>query len=375
MSQRDFYEVLGVERTASEEDIKRAYRKLALQYHPDRNPDNPEAEQKFKEAAEAYDVLRDPERRANYDRYGTADPFGHGFGGGFASADDIFSQFSDIFGDLFGFGGRSRGGPRPQAGADLRYNMTISFRQAARGVEQHIRVPRQTPCEECGGSGAAPGTKPEPCQKCGGTGQVRHRQGPFQFSVPCAACGGEGYTIAKPCPSCKGQGAVIHERELTVRIPAGVYSGARLRLRGEGELGLHGGPPGDLYVVLQVEDDKTFARQGQDLIYRAEISFPQAALGARIEVPGLDESLNLDIPAGTQSGTVLRLAGKGLPYPGEKRTGDLLVEVRVLTPANLNEEQKRLLREFEKATRAREKTLSGKLKKAAGKLSKAVRGD
>lgn len=369
MSQRDFYEVLGVARDASDEDIKRAYRKLALQYHPDRNPDNPEAEQKFKEAAEAYDALRDPERRANYDRYGSPDPFGHG--GGFSNAEDIFSQFSDIFGDLFGFSARSRG-PRAEVGADLRYNLTISFRQAAKGAEVPISIPRHVPCDECEGTGAAKGTKAETCKQCGGSGQVRHSQGFFQISVPCAACGGKGYTIPHPCPKCKGQGIVQQKRDLTVRIPAGVYDGARLRLRGEGELGAHGGPPGDLYVVLRVEEDKTFARQGQDLVYTATISFPQAALGVRIEVPGLDESLDLEIPKGTQSGSVFRLGGKGLPYPGEKRVGDLLVEVRVQTPTKLNEEQERLLREFEKLTQDQEKSLSGKVKKAMHKFGKAM---
>lgn len=373
MSQRDFYEVLGVARDASEDEIKRAYRKLALQYHPDRNPDNPEAEQKFKEAAEAYDALRDPERRANYDRYGTPDPFGNGFGGGFSNAEDIFSQFSDIFGDLFGFGGRRGGGPRPQAGADLRYNLTISFRQAAKGAEVPITIPRHVTCDECDGSGAAPGTQRESCKHCGGSGQVRHSQGFFQISVPCTACGGQGFTIPHPCPKCKGQGVVQQQRELTVRIPAGVYNGARLRLRNEGEAGVHGGPPGDLYVVLRVEEDKTFARQGQDLVYTATVSFPQAALGVRIEVPSLEEEpLDLEVPKGTQSGAVFRLTGKGLPYPGEKRVGDLLVEVRVETPTKLNEEQERLLREFEKATKAKEKTLSGKVKKAVHKFGKAM---
>lgn len=371
----DFYEVLGVTRTSSEEEIKRAYRKLALQYHPDRNPDNPEAEQKFKEAAEAYDCLRDPERRANYDRYGSADPFGSGgFGGGFSNADDIFSQFSDIFGDLFGFGGGARGrrGPRPTAGADLRYNMTISFRQAAKGAEVPITIPRQVPCEECEGSGAAPGTSRETCKQCGGSGQVRHTQGFFQVSVPCAACGGQGETIANPCPRCKGKGSVQQSRELTVRIPAGVYDNARLRLRGEGELGTYGGPPGDLYVVLRVEEDKTFDRQGQDLIYSTKISFPQAALGVRVKVPGLDEELDLEIPKGTQSGKVFRLTGQGLPYPGENRIGDLLVEVRVETPTGLNAEQEELLRRFEELTKKQEKTISGKVKKAMNKLGKAM---
>lgn len=371
MSQRDFYEILGVERDASDDEIKSAYRKLALKYHPDRNPDNPEAEQSFKEAAGAYDVLRNPERRANYDRYGSADPFGGG--GGFSNTNDIFSQFGDIFGDLFGFGRSERGGgPRPQAGSDLRYNMSIDFLQAAKGAEITITIPRHEPCPECEGSGAAPGSKTETCKHCGGAGQVRHTQGFMQFAVQCPSCGGQGKVITTPCPKCKGQGVVVRERELSVRIPAGVYDGARLRLRGEGEMGIHGGPPGDLYVVLRVEEDKVFARQGQDLMYTAEISFPDATLGVRIEVPGLDESLELEIPKGTQSGAVFRLGGKGLPYPGERRVGDLLVEVKVLTPTKLNEEQIRLIKEFDKATKAKDKTLTGKLKKAAGKIGKAM---
>ncbi|HJB64947.1 MAG TPA: molecular chaperone DnaJ [Candidatus Mailhella merdavium] len=374
MSQRDFYEVLGVARNASAEEIKHAYRKLALQYHPDRNPDDPEAEQKFKEAAEAYDTLRDPERRANYDRYGTADPFGAGRGG-FSSAEDIFSQFGDIFGDLFGFGARTRGGgPRPEAGADLRYNMKISFRQAASGTEVPIKIPRHEECEDCHGKGTAPGTNTEPCKQCGGSGQVRHSQGFFQISVPCGACGGLGYTIPHPCPKCKGKGTILKNHELNVRIPAGVYTGARLRLRGEGEAGVHGGPPGDLYVVLTVEDDKTFERDGQNLIYTTEISFPQAALGARIEVPTLDDPIELDIPKGTQSGAVFRLQGKGLPYPGEQRKGDLLIEVRVLTPTKLSEDQIRILKEFEEATKAKDSGIAGKVKKAMNKIGKAVKG-
>lgn len=370
MSQ-NFYDVLGVAQSATEDDIKRAYRKLALKYHPDHNPDNPESEAKFKEAAEAYDVLRDPERRANYDRYGTADPFGRG-NNGFSSTDDIFSHFSDIFGDIFGFSQSSRG-PRPQAGADLRYNMSLSFLQAARGCEIPISIPHRVNCQECGGSGAAKGTHPETCRQCGGTGQVRHNQGFFQMSVPCAACGGKGMTIAKPCPKCKGHGQVMEQREISVRIPAGVFSGARLRVRNEGEAGTYGGPAGDLYVVLTVEADKVFGRKDQNLTYRADISFPQAALGHRIQIPGLDddsEPIELLIPKGTQSGTVLRVPGKGLPFVGEKRIGDLLVEIRVLTPSKLTSEQENLLTQFEEL--GQQTSLKAKTKGALHKLGKAM---
>jgi molecular chaperone DnaJ len=252
--------------------------------------------------------------------------------------------------------------------------MNISFVQAAKGAEVPISIPRHVTCTECGGNGAAPGTKPETCAKCNGSGQIRHSQGFFQVSAPCAACGGRGQTIPHPCPKCKGQGIVQQQRSLTVRIPAGVYNGARLRLRGEGEAGIHGGPSGDLYVVLRVEEDKTFARQGQNLIYTAKISFPEAALGARIQVPGLpdEDPMDMDIPKGTQSGSVFRLAGKGLPYPGENRTGDMLVEVIVLTPSKLTAEQEELLREFDRLTKEQENTISGKVKKAMGKFGKAM---
>ncbi len=368
MSQRDYYEILGVAKDASEDEIKRAYRKLALKYHPDHNPDNPEAEQKFKEAAEAYDVLRNPERRAHYDRFGTADPQGMG-GAGFSSAEDIFAQFGDIFGDIFGFtgGGRSRG-PRPQQGDDLRYNMTISFREAAMGVEKPIKLPRHMECPECGGSGAAKGTSRETCKQCGGTGQVAIRQGFMQFVQPCHACHGRGYTIPKPCPKCKGDGIVETVRELSVRIPAGVYDGARLRLRGEGEMGIHGGPNGDLYVVLHVEDDDVFDRDEQNLIYTASITFPQAALGTRIQIPSINdgEMLELDIPKGTQNGKVFTIRGKGLKYPGQNRMGDLLVQVEVKTPTKLSSKQEELLREFERLSEEQGKGLFGKVKKAMG---------
>lgn len=370
MVQLDYYEVLGVARDASEDEIKRAYRKKALENHPDRNPDNPEAEQRFKDAAEAYEVLRDPDKRARYDAYGHAG-LGNGGNGGFASAEDIFAHFGDIFGDIFGFsmGGRRGGGPRPTAGADLRYNLNVTFAQAAKGAEINLTIPRQETCEDCKGKGTAPDTERETCRQCGGAGQVRNTQGFFQFVVPCPACHGQGFTIPHPCPRCKGKGTVHTTRELSVRIPAGVDSGTRLRVRGEGEPGTHGGPHGDLYVFINVEEDKTFQRQGQDLVLVRDISFVQAALGHTLEVPGLDGPLELKIPRGTQSGKVFSLPGKGLPYIGQKRSGDLLVKIVVVTPTGLSADQEKLLRDFEALSEGKPME---KVKRAARKLGKAM---
>lgn len=369
MSQRDYYEILGVERNATEEELKKAYRKKAMQYHPDRNPDDPQADELFKEAAEAYDVLRDQDKRSRYDRYGHAGV--NGGGQGFGSAEDIFSNFGDIFGDFFGFsaGSRSRG-PRPTVGSDLRYNLHISFRQASKGDEVTIKVPRMSTCPECSGSRSAPGSSPETCPQCKGSGQMRHNQGFFQISMPCGRCNGEGMIISHPCPKCKGQGQIQEYRELSVKIPAGIDTGNRLRVRGEGEAGQHGGPNGDLYVFIEVEEDKTFERHGQDLLYPIELSMVQAALGERIEVPTLDEAVPVEIPAGTQSGEIFRLDGLGLPNPAKPgRVGDLLVEVKVLTPKNLSKRQQELLQEF--ASLEEEKPLK-KAKKLFKKVGKAM---
>ncbi|MDR1946663.1 MAG: molecular chaperone DnaJ [Desulfovibrio sp.] len=367
MNQRDYYEVLGVSRSADEVEIKRAYRKLALQYHPDHNSGDAEAEYKFKEAAEAYDVLRDAGKRARYDRFGHAGVQGSG-AGGFGSTEDIFAHFSDIFGDLFGFSHASRG-PRAMSGDDLRYNLNITFAQAAKGDEITLRLQKRVACSECRGSGAAPGTKPETCRQCNGTGQVRRSQGFFQIAMPCPVCRGSGQMIARPCPKCKGEGIVAEMRELAVRVPAGVDTGTRLRVRGEGEPGVHGGPPGDLYVVLSVEPDKRYQREGQNLLCSQEITFVQAALGHKIDAPGLDGPLPLEIPAGIQSGSLLRLPGEGLPYPGQKRRGDMLVEIKVLTPTHLSDQQIEILREFERATEQRPLE---KVKRAAKKIKEAI---
>ncbi|CAK7029355.1 MAG: Chaperone protein DnaJ [Desulfovibrio sp.] len=350
---RDYYEILEVERTASGDEIKRAYRQMALKYHPDRNPDDPEAEQKFKEAAEAYDVLRDSEKRSRYDKFGHEGVNGGGFGP-FSSSEDIFSHFSDIFGDLFGFStGGGRRGSRAQAGADLRYNLSISLRQAAKGDEISLKIPKRVACPECDGSGAAPGTSPETCPQCGGAGQVRFNQGFFQIAQPCGACRGTGQYIKTPCPRCKGAATVQDVRELSVRVPPGVDTGNRLRLRGEGEPGMFGGSPGDLYVVLHVDDDPVFHREGPNLLLSQEITMVQAALGDTIEVPGLDEPMKLEIPKGTQSGELFRLAGGGLPVVNTSRMGDLLVEVKVLTPTSLSAKQEELLQAFAEAEAAK----------------------
>lgn len=343
---RDYYEVLGVERDAADDEIKKAYRQMAFKFHPDRNPDDPEAESKFKEAAEAYEVLRNPETRARYDRFGHEGLGGNGFGG-FGSTEDVFSAFSDIFGEFFGFGGRSARGPRPQAGNDLRYDLSVGFRDAAKGTEVTLKIPKNVPCHICGGNGAEPGTSPEVCKQCNGTGQVVQSQGFFRIAVTCPICRGVGKVVTHPCKECHGRGVTRQIRELKVRVPAGVDDGSRLRLRGEGEPGQHGGPPGDLYVMLRVEPDKVFEREGQNLILHEDITFVQAALGHKLEVPTLDGQETMEIPKGTQSGEIFSLRGLGLPVPGTNRSGDLLVEVRVVTPKNISKKQEELLREFE----------------------------
>lgn len=372
MSKRDYYEILGVSTGASQDEIKSAYRKLALKYHPDRNPDDPEAEAQFKEAAEAYEVLGNEEKRQTYDRFGHEGVSGNGYSG-FSSNEDIFGAFSDIFGEVFGFSTGGRGGAnRPRPGADLRYNLNVSFREAAKGAEVDITIPVEQECETCEGSGAAPGTTPDTCSHCGGSGTIQQAQGFFRIQATCPQCRGAGQMIADPCDECMGRGTVIRDKDLKVRIPAGVDNNSRLRLRGEGEAGFNGGPPGDLYVVILVEPDDVFERQGQNLIISREISFVEAALGHRMEVPTLDEPVNLDIPKGTQSGQLFRLRELGLPHLGSTHKGDLVVEIKVKTPKNLNSRQEELLREFAEIEASK---LSTKAKGFFKKAKEKVMGD
>jgi molecular chaperone DnaJ len=347
MSKRDYYEVLGVNRDASDEDIKKAYRKLAMKHHPDRNPDNPKAEEQFKEAKEAYETLSDGQKRAAYDQYGhqafdAGGMGGAGFGG-FGGAAGF--DFSDIFGDIFG--GGSRGRSSVHRGADLRYNMEITLEEAARGTEAQIRVPTMAECDTCHGTGAKPGTSPTTCSTCGGHGQVRMQQGFFSIQQTCPRCHGSGKMIASPCDTCHGTGRVKQHKTLSVKIPAGVDNDDRIRLSGEGEAGVNGGPSGDLYVAIHIKPHSVFQREHNDLHCEMPISFATAALGGEIEIPTLDGSARIKIPAETQSGKIFRLRGKGIKGVRSSGYGDLHCHVMVETPINLTERQKELLREFE----------------------------
>jgi molecular chaperone DnaJ len=338
----DFYDVLGVSRDADLSAIKKAYRRLALQYHPDKNPGDRHAEERFKQAAEAYAVLSDPEKRRRYDAYGRA---GLGAQAGFQGFDqEIFGDFSDILGDLFGFGGVFGGGRRRRrgrAGRDLRYDLEIDFEEAVRGLETRVKIPRLEACDTCGGSGAAPGGV-ETCAHCNGRGQVAFQQGFFTIARACGHCRGAGKRIVKPCPACRGEGRVRAERDLTVRIPAGVDDGMQLRLAGEGEAGSGGGPRGDLYVMIHVREHDLFRREDNDIHSAVDVTFAQAALGATREVPTLEGDYELTIPAGTQSGTRFRLRGRGVPSLDGRGRGDHYVTVRVQTPESLNAEQRGL---------------------------------
>jgi len=346
-TKRDYYDILGVQRTASSEEVKSAFRRMAKQYHPDRNPGDAECEQKFREAAEAYEVLSDEEKRRRYDRYGHAGLEGAGVHD-FRSAEDIFSSAfheffggSGLFGDIFG---PRRRGPRP--GSDLLVRLDIELEEAARGSTRTVEIRRQEYCPTCDGSGAKPGTRPKTCDYCGGRGQVVTARGFFQMATTCPACGGEGQRIADPCSSCKGSGRAVHEAEVQVPIPPGVDTGTVLQLRGQGEPGDPGGPRGNLRVQIRVRPHAFFSREGNDLVCQVPISFSQAALGAEVEVPTLDGPTMLEIPRGTQSGEVFKLRGRGMPDINGRGRGDELVEVALETPKRLSTRQEELFREL-----------------------------
>lgn len=343
---RCYYEVLEIERGASDEEIKKSYRRLAMQYHPDRNPGDHEAEDRFKEAAEAYEVLSDPQKRSIYDQYGHEGLSGAGYQG-FSGFEDIFSSFGSIFEDVFGFGGgRARGRTAPRAGADLRYDLKISFLEAASGTTRDIDVEKYERCEGCRGSGAAPGTSPEVCRYCQGRGQVTQSSGLFSVRSTCPQCRGQGSVITQPCAQCRGTGRTRIAKTVQLKIPAGVETGSRLRLRGEGESGDPGGPAGDLYVFIYVDPHEFFERNDDDLYCRVPISFVQAALGGTVEVPTLNGNEKLKIPRGTQSGKTFRLKGKGIPHLRGFGRGDQIIETVVAIPTNLTRKQEELLREF-----------------------------
>ena len=345
-NKRDCYEILGVLKNASDQEIKSAYRKLALKYHPDKNPGDKEAEEKFKEAAEAYSILSDAEKRARYDSYGY-----NGLQGGFSGFDpSTFGDFGDIlgefFGDIFGGGRRRRGGP--ERGKDLGYDLKIDFKEAAFGITTKIKIPRQETCSDCDGRGTPKGKDPVKCSTCGGSGKQNFQQGFFSVSRTCQQCGGSGQIITEPCESCRGRGRVLKEKTLEVRIPAGVDNGSRLRIQGEGEAGRHNGPSGDLYVVIHVEEHPFFQRQESDIYSRITIGVTQAVLGVELLVPTLEDDVKLKIPEGTQTGTVFRLRGKGVAILGERGRGDQFVTVNVVIPSKLTKEQRRLFEELDK---------------------------
>ncbi len=348
----DYYEALGVTRTADDKTLKAAFRKLAMQYHPDRNPDDPEAERKFKEIGEAYETLKDPQKRAAYDRFGHAafenGGMGGGFGNGFGGAGGFADIFEDIFGEMMG-GGRRRSNGGRERGADLRYNMEVTLEEAYAGKTAQIRVPTSITCDECSGSGAKPGSQPTTCTMCSGSGRVRAAQGFFSVERTCPGCNGRGQIIKDPCSKCHGQGRVTQERSLSVNIPAGIEDGTRIRLAGEGEAGLRGGPAGDLYIFLSVKPHEFFQRDGADLYCKVPISMTTAALGGQFEVSTLDGTqTRVKVPEGTQNGKQFRLKGKGMPVLRQSVTGDLYIQIDIETPQNLSKRQRELLEEFEK---------------------------
>ena len=375
MAKRCYYEVLEVERTAGDAELKTAFRKLAMQWHPDRNPSDKSSEHRFKEINEAYEILKDPDKRAAYDRFGHA-AFEHGGPGHAGGFTDVASAFSDIFDDLFGMGGRrGRGGGR-ERGADLRYTMEISLEEAYAGKTAQVRIPTSVTCEACSGSGAKTGTRPKACPTCAGSGRIRHAQGFFTLERTCPSCQGRGQVIDNPCPSCSGSGRVTRERALSVNIPAGVEDGTRIRLAGEGEAGVRGGPPGDLYIFLSLASHAFFQREGADLHCRVPISMVAAALGGDFEVPTINGgNTRVKVPEGTQSGRRFRLQGKGMPVLRSKQTGDMYVQVVVETPQKLTKRQRELLAEFErlssKETHPESAGFFGKVKEFLGRAGSA----
>ena len=355
MSERSYYEILGVSKTANDDEIKKAYRQLAIKYHPDKNKGNKEAEEKFKEAAEAYEVLKDPSKRRAYDQFGKAGV--NASGGGSQYGQTVYTDFSEIFGDFGGgifesfFGGRGGGGNRsgPRRGNDLKYNLDITLEDAALGRESKIEIPRAETCNECTGTGAQKGSSPVKCPDCGGTGQVRHTQGFFSVTSTCSRCAGRGTVITNPCKVCNGMGLVEKRRTIYIKIPPGVESGSRIKISGEGEAGPNGGPHGDLYVVTHIKKHELFERQGNDLIITKTIPFTMAILGGEIEVPTIEgKNISMRIPEGTESGQVFRLKGNGIPYLGSYGKGDQHVIIRLEIPKKISKKQKELLEEFVK---------------------------
>ncbi len=352
MTKNDYYEILEVSRDATAEQIKKAYRKKALKYHPDRNPDNKEAEEKFKEASEAYEVLSDQQKRSLYDRFGHDGLKNSGFSG-FTGFEDIFSSFGDIFEDFFGFddmfgmgGGRRRRRSSARRGADLRYDLTITLHEAAFGKEDHIEVQKHEKCTECSGTGATPGTEPTVCPLCRGAGRVAQQQGFFSIATTCPKCKGQGAIISSPCKQCRGAGVIEKEKTLKIKIPPGVETGMQLKLANEGEPGQNGGPPGNLYVFISVKEDKFFKRSGNDIVCQIPVSFSQAALGTDITVPTLKGEETLKVPHGIQSGDILPIKGAGIPYLNGSGSGNQLVQVLVKTPTKLTRQQKELFQQL-----------------------------
>ncbi len=370
VTKRDYYEVLGVSRNADDNELKATYRKLALKYHPDRNPGDKEAEEKFKEAAEGYEVLRDHQKREIYDQYGHRGLEGTGFTG-FGDFDDIFSSFGGIFEDFFGFSTRRRPKSRAQKGADLRYDLTLTFMEAAFGTETKIDLEKLEVCPACEGSACEPGTHPETCSQCNGTGQVSRSQGFFTVRTTCHFCHGNGRIIPSPCSNCRGRGQVAVRKKVAVKIPAGVDSGSRLRLTGEGEAGAYGGSPGDLYVFIHVEPHEFFERDNTDVICRAQISFVQAALGDTLTMPTLTGEKRLTIPKGAQPNDLFRFHGEGIPSLRHGTRGDQIIQIDIKTPTNLTKKQETLLKEFVKLEKSK---LSSKLKNMLKSSSERAAG-